>query len=796
MKKSIKSNRTDYFLVTTFILTATLVMYMIAGVYPFGNLAIEYSDLASCYIQQVQEVKSFLLSGDWKSMLHSWNRIDGSTPLAMANLGILFNPLALLYLIVPYSKVSEITVVYLTLKYIMAGCTFLFMLKKLFHMRSDTAIQIALSVTWGLNVYLVSHNFLIIWTDFMVLLPLMIVLVYRYVAEPKHVGCLFCIVLYLFLLNFYYAYIFIGFSFCFLTTVIIQRNKTFKEGIRLVSWYIVVHILALIPSLPVLYPSLKILLGTDTNTASLPFGMVQPFSLLFAKLVTPYYNGHLSKESLAIFIGCAALITLCLIALSLSKNAKEKIIDMAFILFMLLSFLLNPLYFIWHAFDEPNGFPGRMGYCLIFLVLWVIYKHYPTIEFSERNKNKFFGTTFVILISVLLCHLKYTTLHYTILLSTTALILCTLFYKIKINKAFPILVSLEMVIASIFIFSMTYSGNTLQDINAITNHRVSLANKVNTLKEMDPPDKTFYRTTLLDSNTLDINWGIMYDMKSVTGFNNIYNKAFAKSTNLLFSGKSESNAVIINDTTPFTEFMLGIKYAIPSTDNQEPIQLQEKAVLGFAIKEPITEEDLSDTLGGTINQNTVIQKMTGLNLPIFEVVNDLSPTNPYTTQFETVPNEKYYAFSYIKSPRNTPNRYLDGKLYSPTTVGLIELIGDGKEKVYTLDSSKIQEAPKNSAKIEAEIDLNVYHFLQKNYEKHVNLLERQILKVTNFDDFSIDATINIDKDGTLVYISLPNSNYAVFSGNKELVIEEPIPGYLGVRLDKGFHEIKIIYQYF
>lgn len=785
------NNKMPYILLIGLSLCFIYVMHSLSGIFLTKGYALEFSDLNSCYIEQIYELKRIFLSGNFKELLHSWNRMDGSTPLAMANIGILLNPLALIFFITPVGYISIATKVYITLKYILAGMAFLYMLRYVhpspIQEKQNELVQVTLSLAWGFNVYFVMHHFLIIWTDFMILLPLTICVIHRFLYKTTGIKLLTITLLWSFLANFYYAYILVCFSFLYLISEIIKQRFPVKASCKALLKYIVAHFIALILALPILYPSFKLLLKTGTYQSSVKLGIAKPAPLLFAKLTTALYNDALLKESIYIFIGITAIFLLLLIVTTQTIDFRSKCIDMSLVIFMILSFLFNPLYIAWHAFDEPNGFPGRMGYCLIFIVLLTVYRYYNVISCTPRQVKLIKISSIALIPIVVISYMQYSNELYFLGTSMAVLIFFIICFNEKYIRILPYILTIETLLTSILLFNIRYRDCGLPVQNVITQHRVSLEQGIEDLKLLDNPKDSFYRITLKDVPVMDINSGPMFNIKTVNAFNNVNNRLFTETTNLLHSGQIVGNSILLNDTTPFTNFMLGIKYQIAPQESTI-VRLQDQAYLGFAVKEPITVTDLKRNIGGCYNQNTIIQKMTGLNLPIFKEIH-LTKEGKQTYTYLTEKDTSYYIFTRLKENDWSTRRIINEKGYDYTTPGLVYNEGTGSSITCSIESETDLIEYKDSP-------FMVMQFLEDNYKQHEKILKQQVLRVDSFDDFNINASINIKEDNILIYIALPNANYKIYEGDQMLPIEEPLPGYLGVRLNKGMHNLTIRYSYF
>jgi len=133
---------------------------------------------------------------------------------------------------------------------------------------------------------------------------------------------------------------------------------------------------------------------------------------------------------------------------------KEKLLNLSLIIFLLASFNINILNFIWHGFHFPNQLPYRFSFVYIFLLLTMAYEGYKALdEFSGKHVGMIsMAVLFVILISQKFDDLKLP-LH-TVYVSAAFIILYAAAYahmrrpdtrRLKGGTALLIILALELI---------------------------------------------------------------------------------------------------------------------------------------------------------------------------------------------------------------------------------------------------------------------------------------------------------------------------------------------------------------
>ena len=81
-----------------------------------------------------------------------------------------------------------------------------------------------------------------------------------------------------------------------------------------------------------------------------------------------------------IFSSFIALYMVAVYFISTKIKIKEKVLYLGLIVFFILSFNINYLNYIWHAFHFPNEVPYRFAFMFSFVILTMAYKGFQYFE--------------------------------------------------------------------------------------------------------------------------------------------------------------------------------------------------------------------------------------------------------------------------------------------------------------------------------------------------------------------------------------------------------------------------------
>ena len=355
-----------------------LCLYIIEGIYPFGDRTFLSADLYHQYMPFFSELLHKIRGGE--SLGYSFHMGIGSNFLALF-VYYLASPFHLLALLVPEAYLSDFIGYMVILKVGLCGLTCCVYLRE--HFQTQEPGTMLFSLFYALSGFLSAYNYNIMWLDCVILLPLIVLGLERLVKEGR---CgLYCVTLALSIYTNYYLSIMIC---IFLVLYFVLMLVLEKKRLRSIGYFVLYSLLAGGMAAVLLIPEVAAILKTDFGKAQFPTRFESYFSVL--DILARHCMCVASERGLAhwpnIFCGSAVLMLLPMYVLSRRISVREKFCRLALAGFLLLSFGSNLLDFIWHGLNYPDSLPARQSFLYIFLVLTMCYDAYRHVREEDERQ--------------------------------------------------------------------------------------------------------------------------------------------------------------------------------------------------------------------------------------------------------------------------------------------------------------------------------------------------------------------------------------------------------------------------
>ncbi len=846
MQAWIKANK---FYLLAFILPvlSMLVVFAFKGVAPFGNLTYLRSDCYHQYTPYLQILQDKLRSGG--NLLYTWE-IGGGMNFVAIMAYYLASPANLLTLIWP-TNMADITDFFIVVKMGLAGFSMTYFLTKRFG--KEGAVPVAFGMAYALSAYFAAFSWNIMWLDCMWLLPFIILGLERAVREGKYLMYTIALGLGIFS-NYYIGIMLCLFSVCyfiylFCVTDIKGKEDTFKSNafarLKTVGRYALYSLISGGLAMVVVLPEYFNLMLTKSADTSFPTEITEYFSLIytfFRSLITVpvadlnFYHDPNVYASVAVFI-VVPLFWLC-------KNVsiKERVGKTILMLFMLLSFNINVLDYIWHGFHFPNSLPCRQSFLYIFLILTMGYEavmHIKDFKYKhiigatggaialllifeqifDKDKLEIFTkpTTSITMVRLIFLSMAFIVIY--------AFIMCLYKKKPMMKGFFAYLMILTLFCELTLNMQITSIPSTSDRTGYYADQEP--INKLSELAEKQSKKEgvVFYRSEMKDHDTR--NNGARYEYNSISTFSSVSSAAMQD-----YYGKigmqTSFNAYSYLGHTPVTAAMFSIKYE-------------------FAKSEPSIPNDLTridnKTNVAQPNGNGNTATNTGMELyeynktlPLGFVINsgamsnwDLNSGNPFTSQnsfIKSATTVNSNVFHQLKSDGNNSGTFTaeynpeDGDSFKDNGTGLIDVYffcQTDAENLTATVSGKTSKTCQFSATNQNYIchvgdvergskitvtggdNKNVsscyaYAFDQDVWQAAFDELNSQPLEVTEWKDTKIVGTVEVEDTG-LLYTSIPyEEGWSVYVDGQEVK-----PGkicndaLIGVSITPGKHTIEFSY---
>ena len=364
---SFKNNVVLYsicFFIPVIIMAGCLIM---SGIYPFGDKSILRMDLIHQYAPFLSLFRDKLKNGE--SLLYSFDIGMGINFLALY-VYYLASPLNLILVFVSGKFLIEAITALILIK---VGACGLFMgvyLKK--HAEHAVIPVILFSAAYALSGYICAYSWNIMWLDAIAVFPVLLYAMERMLKTGK--GGLYTFLLWYCIFTNYYISIMICIFLCiYFIMYNIQDlpagDSIFYKRLMVFIWYSLLAgglcAILLIPEYKALQYTTSefgraipesLMTASDMNT--LNEGTPQEYFSILEILARhlPFTESELLLDNWPnIYCGAAVFLFIPLYLISPKIKFREKVIYSAACLFLLASFSIDILNFIWHGFHYPNS---------------------------------------------------------------------------------------------------------------------------------------------------------------------------------------------------------------------------------------------------------------------------------------------------------------------------------------------------------------------------------------------------------------------------------------------------------
>lgn len=529
-----------------------MIIFMINGIYPFGDRSFLHIDMYHQYFPFLTEFYHKIQNGE--SLFYSFQTGIGSNFLALF-VYYLASPFNWLSLLFPEHLLIEFMSYLVVLKIAACGFTFSYYLKKHFH--SDSLTIVFFSVFYALSGYMAAYNWNVMWLDCIVLAPLIILGLEQLVSEGKYK--LYCITLALAILSNYYICIMICIYLVLYFLILLLRAEHKGRALWRFAWF---SLLAGGMAAVLLLPELFALHYTEFSNFNFPSKVTQYFPVLDVlarhSINVPVETGLDHWPN--IYCGVAVFMLLPLYVIKKEVPLSEKLPKLALLAFLILSFSTNTLNFIWHGLNYPDSLPCRQSFLYIILLLTVCFEALKDIEkYSKKTLGIcFFGSfCFLLLCDKLLDTEMFTYSIFLMTLVLLALYALLLFWLKDSPKRKPqiLLFALAFVTLEAGVNTFVTSVPTVSRTNYLKSYDDYYALNERLAQE----DTGFYRVEKFKRVTK--NDGMLLSYPSASLFSSTSN-AHVKE----FYGKYglQNSKVFYNydGATPLTAAFLNVKYMI------------------------------------------------------------------------------------------------------------------------------------------------------------------------------------------------------------------------------------------
>lgn len=544
-----------------------LLAFLVMGIYPAGENQIAVIDMYHQYVPFLGELQSKLQSGG--SLFYTWNGAGGSNFWnLLAYYGA--SPLNLILVLFPKKFLMEGVTLILLLKIGLAGSTMAVYLRAIVWEKDKRSADISLvgfATLYALCSYVMAYYWCIMWMDAVALLPLCILGLHKILDGRSGVFYTVCLALVVFI-NYYMAImvcIFILFYYPVLYFIKVQGESAghfFKTTGRAVGY----SLLGVLMSAVMLLPTWMSMQSTYYISADMP-EKTELYNDLLDILNQMLPNAELTyREGLPnLYCGMFVVILLVFYWISRTIPLREKLLNGAFLVFLIFSLNINKLDFIWHGFHFPNQLPYRYTFMICFLLIAMAYQVFQRVDEIRVNHLWILlaagGGYYLLAQKILTEHIKDLDLFVYSGLAWLALYVAILllYKKGRLPKNLLLILTVILLICEM-------ASNTCTSIDQVgttqrSNYYANEADIAKLVKKTEGTDDRFGRTEMNDNYIL--NCPAMYHYKGISQFSSSLNaNATALMEHIGVEGAPDKNRFNYNQTDPVTNAMLNIRYLI------------------------------------------------------------------------------------------------------------------------------------------------------------------------------------------------------------------------------------------
>ena len=352
-------------------------LFIINGIYPFGERSFLTADLYHQYMPFLQDLSEKVRSG--AGLDYDWTLGVGSNFMALY-VYYLASPLHWLMFLFPAEHVLEFLSYMAIIKVGLCGLTCCIYLRK--HFRTDTFATVLFSCFYALSGWMCAYNYNIMWLDCVILLPLILLGLERLVKEGRWM--LYCAALALSILTNYYISIMIC---IFLVIYFLVLYLTEGKGIKPLWQFAGCSLLAGGLAAVLLIPEVCAILVTDFGHSSFPetlrfyFPVLEELARHCLCVTTEKGLEHWPN----IYCGAAAFLFIPMYVLNERIPEKRRFASLFMVGFLLLGFSTNMLDFLWHGYNYPDSLPARQSFIYILLVITMCFEVFMHVKEMETR---------------------------------------------------------------------------------------------------------------------------------------------------------------------------------------------------------------------------------------------------------------------------------------------------------------------------------------------------------------------------------------------------------------------------
>lgn len=805
---------------------AAVMIFSLAGRLIGGSYTFVRGDLPGQYVPMIHQFLNALFGPE---------DLDYSffVSMGMPTMGVYayycLSPFNLIYLLIADINLASVFAV--IGKLCLAAFTFQWFMRKF--LKNNSLSTVAFSMAYALCGYTVTYYFNILFLDSIYMLPVIMGLVILFVKEGKW-RAMTAAYAYLFLVNFYIAYMVGFFSLIFLIALMVaEYGRSWKRyvmtGIRFAGAVILAALMGAVFLVPAAYDLLIAGAPDATDFSHL--------RLTFWDLYGNLFLGQMQTTKgifPMIYCGIGAVFLVPLFFAGKRTGKKEKTVAAVLFAFLLLCSFWPLGYRFLHCFDAPDYFGYRFAFLFSFLLTAVGCAQWNRAEDAEPKK-----LIMIAALNIVIYYLLYLWQGHSLeeeyqsasilgweFNSFFLVLFCLLMCyagrgkesKRKAEKLLIILMMSELVLNGFFCVNRV--GYLPGDYKVIYNNWMDSAEE--TIRAIREEDDGIYRIRY--RNTVAQDQSMQFDYMDIPYFSSIENWRLRETLGLL--GYSVSPRIVSDiGGTPVTEMLFAQRYTVMAkypwemdTAVQEFYKNETALGFGYMVKEGFQDIILQEN--ALDNLNLVLQGMTGedivcmipytgdIQLKSENMVFGMTAEDTYALHKENETEASarltyritfdpvYMSYAYFSQDISIKDTSMP-MLYGGNGPGVYLTAPAVLQMQRGDDGDSISIVMDESTSTEGWYRNHYFAYydpaaLQEAYEA----LKDHQLVIQDRRGSYLRGTVEVPEDKTLLFISIPyDKGWKIYVDGVETETAALLNGtFLGIKLAPGTHEIEMIYQ--
>lgn len=376
-----------YLIPPAIVMGLTLIIYLIKGIYPFGNLTIAHADMGQSYETFYHLLWDTIRNG--QSILYSYVLGSGSNVLGGFLLDGFASPIAWIIALFKRANIKYAFSFLLLIKMMIISVTTYIFLNKVYEKKDKNFefFKVAFSVIYAMGGYVLINYTNIMWLDIVALFPIFCLGIYRLFNENK--AGLFIVTLTLCLIiNYYISYMILFFILSCIPFGIMFYVK--QENKKRVCGKVIVSVLiSLFLSMFSFLPAF-----TQTMTSYRMAGTIE----------NTIKNDNFEMKAVVLLMSSVALLGTIKLCKHFKKDNNAKVLLLSLLVAGILPVLCERINLLWHT-GSYNGFPFRYGFIPTFILinssLYYFHKYYKE-DYKEKLAKVYISDIILIVIATII----------------------------------------------------------------------------------------------------------------------------------------------------------------------------------------------------------------------------------------------------------------------------------------------------------------------------------------------------------------------------------------------------------